>query len=46
MNPRTPVDDFTPPWGSFAAFFLGRDDVDSDFLTELDHDRGPAQRGP
>jgi long-chain acyl-CoA synthetase len=40
VNPRTPVDEFTPRWANFAAFFLGRADVDSDFLTELDHDRG------
>lgn len=37
VTPQTPVDDFRPPYASFAAFFAERDDVGRAFLVELNH---------
>lgn len=40
MTPRAPVDGFRPEWDTFAAFFFGRDDVETDFLVEFDREHG------
>lgn len=39
MIPRRQVDEFSPPWDTFASFFFARDDLDGEFLVELDHER-------
>lgn len=41
MSASAPVDDFAPPWASFADFFLDRvGESDRIFLVELDHSAG------
>lgn len=37
MTASSPVDDWRPPWNSFAEFFAAREG-DADYLTELDHE--------
>lgn len=39
VDARSPIDDFRPPWPSFAAFFAERGPRDR-YLAELDRDRG------
>lgn len=39
-RPQDPVDGYRPPWTSFADFFEERRDVDSRYLTELQHGLG------
>lgn len=39
MTASSPVDDWRPPWGSFAQFFAAGEG-DAPYLTELDHEVG------
>ncbi len=39
VDARSPIDDFRPPWPSFAAFFANRGPQDR-YLLELDRERG------
>jgi len=40
MDARSAIDEFRPPWPSFAAFLRQRDDLDAPYLTELHKARG------
>jgi long-chain acyl-CoA synthetase len=43
VRPQTPVDDFLPPWDHFEEFFFQREDLEREFLVELNHDTGTRQ---